>query len=736
MKKNRLILWTQIFFIIILTFSLANASDLLSKKPEEIIWNISALKVTYDDKKGVYIAEHDVTIKGGDTELTADYLEFNNISTDAYAKGNVVLTAGKDRVTCDSLQMNLQSETGTIHNGTLFMQENNFYINGNKIEKIEGDTYKTDRGTITSCSGDVPDWKISARDIKVTIEGYGFAKHATLWAKKVPTLYVPYLIFPAKKKRQTGLLAPRYSSSNRKGFEYEQPLFLAISKNQDATIYLDYMKKRGVKTALEYRYILDAESKGSFFLDYLNDQEIDDGTDQTSDYSFVSTPQRTNTNRYWIRSKLNQKLPLESSLKLDIDIVSDADYLHEFKNGFTGFQETGNYFENNFGRSIDDFDDTTRENRLNLNKTWANKALNIDFNWFDNVIARRQDTIDITLQTLPAIQYTSLNQKISSSPFYYNLDSSFDYFYRKDTTAIFIDGGRIDIHPTFSIPVRLKQYLYIEPSIGLRETAWYAKDFQNSTNKNDVFTHREIFDFHLDLSTKFMKVFNPNSNFADKIQHEITPELRYTYIPDTDQTDLPFFNSIDRINGENTITWFLTQRFTTRKTTENNKNIYYEFAWIKLYQSYDISKKRNNDDEPFSDISFEGEFSFNKYISLNSQLDYSPYAHLFTSNETGITLSDPRGDSFHAEYRYKRDVSKSAFGMLEIVITDGLSVYYSHEQDLFNEHRIESIIGLELTKSCWSLITSYSERPSYSGGENDKTISIFIKLHGIGGFGT
>ncbi len=734
MKKIRPILFIQIILLstllITLTYSVAIASDVLTEKPEKIKWNISALKVTYDDKKGVYIAEHDVTIRGGDTELTADYLEFNNISTDAFAKGNVVLTSAKDSVTCDSLQMNLQSETGTIHNGTLFMQQNNFHIKGNKIEKIEGDTYKTDKGTITSCSGDVPDWKISAQDIEVTIEGYGFAKHATLWAKKVPTLYVPYLIFPAKKKRQTGLLAPRFSSSSKKGFEYEQPLFIAISQNQDATVYLDFMEERGIKTAVEYRYILDNESQGGFFFDYLHDQKIDDGTQRTSDFSIDSTPQRTNKNRYWVRSKLDQQLPLEYSLKLDVDIVSDADYLHEFKEGYTGFQETSSYFTTIFGRSIDDYDDTTRENRLNLNKTWDNKALNIDFKWFDNIIARQNDDDDKTLQTLPSIDFTSSKQKIYSSPFYYSLDSSFDLFYRKNTTDSLINGERIDFHPTFSIPFRIKQYLYIEPYIGLRETAWYAEDFQDSIHRSNKFTHREIFDAHIDLSTKIIKIFNTDNNFAEKIKHEIIPELQYTYIPDVDQTELPSFNSIDRISKENSITWLLTQRFTTRKVFKDNQNTYHEFAWIKLYQSYDINKKRDDDDEPFSDISFEGELYLNKYLSLNSQLDWSPYDHYFTSNETGITLSNLRGDSIHGEYRYKKDKSKSAFGIIKIMITDGLSAYYFHEHDLFNEKRIESKIGFELVRSCWSLLTSYSNTP------NDESISIFIKLHGIGAFGT
>ncbi len=699
--------------------ALAIASDILPEKNKTIKWDISALKVTYDDKRGLYIAEHNVIIKGGDTKLTADYLEFNNISTDVYAQGNIILTSGKDKINCDSLQINLQSETGIIYNGVLFIKENNFHITGDKIEKLAANTYKADKATLTSCSGKNPDWKISAKDIKITIEGYGFAKHATLWAKKVPVIYIPYLIFPAKVKRQTGLLSPRFASSSRKGFEYEQPLFFAIAQNQDATIYSDYMQKRGEKFAAEYRYILDTKSRGIFFLDYLHDSKIDDGTKKTSDYRFDSTPQRTNSNRYWIRSKINQGLPSDFSLKLDIDFVSDADYLHEFKNGFTGFHNTAKYFRQTFGRSIDDYDDTTRETRLNLNKTWDNKAFDINFDWFDNIIARKNNSEDTTLQTLPSIEYTSLKQKIYSSPVYYNINSGFDMFYRKDTNASLSNGKRLDIHPGFSIPYRITPYLFVEPSLGLRETAWYTKDF----------SHREIFDAHLNISTKILKIFNPNSDFADKIKHEIIPELKYTYIPDIDQSDLPYFNEIDRIAEENSLTWLLTQRFTTRKTS-NNKNIYRDFAWIKFYQTYYFNKNNNTIKDTLSDIYFEGELSLNNYLSLGSKLAWSPYGHYFTSNETSITLSDLRGDSLHAEYRYKRKKSKSLIGILQILIIDGLNAYYSHEQDLLHGKRIQSKLGFELKKSCWSLVTSFSDTP------DDKAISILIELHGIGAFGT
>ncbi len=234
----------------------------LPEDPEKIPWHISALSVTYDNKKNLYIAEDEVLITGGKTRLEADYVEFSNETKDAFAQGNVLLIAGDDSVSCNTMKINLTTQKGTINNGTIFIQKNNFYIHGENIRKTGKFTYDMDKGSITSCAGDNPDWKISGKQIKVTIEGYGTARNAVFWAKKVPAAYTPYIMFPVKQKRQSGFLMPRVGKSSRKGYKYNQPFFWAISRNTDATFYADYMSQRGTKLGAEYRYILDNQSKG------------------------------------------------------------------------------------------------------------------------------------------------------------------------------------------------------------------------------------------------------------------------------------------------------------------------------------------------------------------------------------------------------------------------------------------------------------------------------------------
>jgi len=706
----------------------AHAAAEPTEDPEAVSWNISAAKVTYDDEKQLYIAQEDVIITGGNTRLEADYVEFSNKTRDAFAKGNVLLVSGEDTVTCNAMQLNLETETGTIYDGTIFMSENNFYITGNEIKKTGQHTYRSDKGTVTSCPGDDPDWRISGRDIKVTIEGYGLASHATLWLKKAPALYTPFMAFPVKTKRQTGFLVPGISSSDRKGFEYEQPFFWAISRNQDATFYMDHMTDRGTKAGIQYRYVLDEGSRGTVMYDFLNDDKLGDGTEKNSEYSYDDTPDRTNTNRYWFRMKADQELPFDFTGKLDMDVVSDADYLRDFKSGYTGFESTRDYFENTFGRRIDGYDDTTRENRLNMNRTFSSYSLNMDFEYYDNVVKRRDGTEDTTLHRLPSAEFSSVKQRIASSPFLFDFDSSYDYFHRKDTTDSKIRGSRLDVHPTIYMPFRLGRYVRVEPYAGVRETVWYTDEYESPSGGTDDFFTRELYDLNLDLSTMVYKIYTPDNAYAEKIKHEITPEIEYTYLPEEDQENLPKFDKTDTIQRENTIRWVLTNRFISRKQVNGN-NVYNELAWIKLYQTFDINTHKDDKDEPFSDITLEAELRPVKPLVIETESAWSPYSNEITTHESLLKLTDKRGDYLKAEYRYEREEKETLLGTVNIQITRRLSAYYSVEEDLFEKENIENEIGIRMEDECWTLLVAYSETP------DDQEISFLVELHGIGAFG-
>ncbi len=402
--------------------------------PGAVSWNLSAESVIYDRTTDLYIAKTQVIITGGQTRLEADYVEFSNTTKEVSAKGHVKLISGGDVISCNALQVNLATETGLIDQGTVFIQKNHLYIHGEQIRKTGRFTYDAKRGSITSCDGETPDWKITGKDVNVTIEGYGSAKDTVFWARNVPALYSPFLVFPVKTQRQSGLLIPEVSSSDRQGFVYTQPFFWAISPSSDATLYAEFLSDRGVKLGTEFRYVADDHSRGIWQLDYLSDDKIDDGTSATRDYRFESTPQRTNSDRYWLRMKMTRHC-LMIFCQLDVDLVSDPDYLLEFKDGLSGYDSSNQLFAREFGRDLDEYDDKVRSNSLILDRTATRYALAIRALWYDDVAARRAHADDTTLQTLPGIEFSTARRQLGPTGLYYSLDSQLDTFFRQDTVS-------------------------------------------------------------------------------------------------------------------------------------------------------------------------------------------------------------------------------------------------------------------------------------------------------------
>ena len=702
-------------------------------------WHLEADEISYDDKVNQYLARGNVTISKEDKKLTADFIRFDHRAMKAMAVGNVVMTVGNDILIGNSMEMDLDAETGTIYQGTIFLKEQNYYFKGDKLQKTGKDSYTAEKASISTCDDEPPAWKITGRNLKVTLEGYGTVTHAAIYAKRVPVGYMPYFVFPTKRKRQTGFLFPAFESSKRRGFGFNQPFFWAISDSQDATFYLNFMDKRGVKSGGEYRYVLDNFSKGTVMFDSLYDDKIDDGVGNNSeDWGYTDdNVLRPNNDRYWVRARANQQLPLELKARLDLDIVSDQDYLKEFKEGYSGYTRTNFFFTDVFGRGLDDYNDATRKNRLNLNRRWSKYSFNMEALWFDNVVLRRQSDINPTLQKLPFIEFTGSRQKLFFDPLYFNFESEYVNFYRQDGQT----GHRLDLHPRFFLPLRLKNYLTVEPSMSVRETLYYRDSLEGFQQDDDRFDSRELWDAKVEFFSEVFNVFKVNSLGMDRVKHSVRPKLRYSYIPDFDQDDLPGFDDKDRVAKENVLTYSLTQWFTSR-SFKNGGNAskedqddgrsqynYSEFLRFKLENSYDINKELDDAPRPFSDVAAKLDFAPHRYVTLRWDAIYNPYDKEVTQNNIATTIRDPRGDRFFVEYRRTDGSSESLYFDLLVKVTDKLNLYGGYEQNLFTQERIYTSGGASYVAQCWSANLRYVDEVT------DKRFEFSINLYGLGAIG-
>lgn len=709
-------------------------------------WHIVADEVRYDQETDQYFASGNVVITKENLKLSADRVHFKHDTMEVFADGHVMLISGKDILTGERMEMDLNNEVGVVFNGTVFVEQNHFYIRGNRLEKTGKDTYRAERATLTSCDGEKPAWKINARNVKITVEGYGSAKHASLWAKNIPVLYSPYLVFPVKRTRQTGFLTPQFGFSDRKGTEYVQPFFWAIDESTDATFYEHFMDFRGNKLGAEYRYMLSAETKGALMVDTLTDRKVDDGVDTNSEDWGYTDDQflRPNKDRYWFRMKHDQELPAGFTGRLDLDIVSDQDYLQEFKRGYSGYDETKNYFLREYGREIDDYNDPVRLNRLNIFKHWNLYSLNAEAQWYDDVIKRRQEDRNTTLQRLPYVSFNSLRQPLMTQTLLYDLESEYTYFFREDSYT----GHRVDIHPRWYLPLRYKNYFSLEPSVGFRETLWYLDDREDFSDNNKKSFNRELMDAGIDLATDLSRSYALNSKTVDRIKHTIRPQVTYQFIPPTSQDNLPDFDEVDRIEKKSVVTYSLTNTFSLRsglvrkniKETINTVDkddseivettpvyAYRPFCRFKVEQSYDFNETIEG--EPFSPIYARLDLTAGKLLSLYADAQWSTYDSRFLNHNISLRASDNRGDQIFIQHRYDRDRLETFFGDAIIRIHERIGMFTEYERNIRDGKTLLYGVGFLYMASCWSVDIGYTKE------DNDKKYALMVNFYGLGGLG-
>ena len=219
------------FFLFILFLSAVNsagtvfAADPLELSNESEV-KISADEMSYDKTVNAIKAKGNVKLSRGTTVIESGSLTFFEDENRLIAADEVTVTEKEDSISGDEMEYNFEKATARIRGGKIFIEEENYHIEGREIEKTGEKTYRISGAVLTTCDGDSPSWHIRASKVDLEIGEYLYAKHARLYARRVPILYFPVLIAPIKTERQTGLLPPRFGYSSRYGMTYDQPLFL------------------------------------------------------------------------------------------------------------------------------------------------------------------------------------------------------------------------------------------------------------------------------------------------------------------------------------------------------------------------------------------------------------------------------------------------------------------------------------------------------------------------------
>ena len=674
-------------------------------------------------------ASGNALISKGNQSITADFIEYDQISEELYAKGQITITTPDLELKGSELEMSLAENTGSIANGSFVANINentssrfNKELRGTATKIfLEGeDKKKLENAKVTTCDAGQNEWFITSDETIIDqSSGNIKAKHATLTLKGVPIMYSPYVDFSTTSQRKSGWLLPTAGSTTTSGFETSIPYYFNLSPTHDATLTSRYMEKRGLQFDGEFRY-LSKNYKGTSEIQYLNkdrDADID--------------------NRYLL----------------------DIKHQHNFGNGFSGTVEYEKVKSNDNNYFADMSTSIAVTSQVSLRQT-----AHLDYKKTD-------DSSDIK-GSLKVQEFQNLT---SASP--YELKPSFNLSYKKDwedkadqslflqTSADFsydqfdtgnnaakniATGSRIASTPSVSFPMEAS-FGFLKPKM-IANLRHYDLD-DASTSQKSLAIPTVSLDSGLYLDRPFKL---SGYNFTQTLE----PRIFYTYTPYEDQSDIPYFDT--SLNELNTTTIFQENQFsgkdrvmdtnaiTTALTTRVIDDSGYDWMLLTMGQRFYLSDRKVLEEDRYANSSYKGDKSdflvgaqanLTKSLKITSDYEYN-FSEDTTNKFTAAARFRPEpGKVLNASYRMVLNPSSGKYDVKQYLLSgqwplsSGWSALASYNYDIYERQDIESMVGAEYDAGCWSAQMMFHRLQLATSETSTDTFFLMLEIGDLGSFG-
>jgi len=719
-------------------------------------WNLAADRIIGQHGSEYVEAVGSATLVRGLNTLKADFIRYYQSSRWVILRGNVRVLWDGDVLEAEEAEFDLASMQGWLKRGKVFVSKSNIHVQTDYARRYGVSNYRFENAKFTGCEGETPAWSFSAKEGDIDLEGRTKLYHSTFNVMDQPVVYAPFLSLPGNGRRQSGLLTPEISRSSLRGYSVNQPYFWAIDDEHDLTFYENTMTRRGFMQGLEYRHAENSRTKGDWRIDYLNDRMSASALYKENSDLQTDGLSRSNSNRWWLRSKYNGFVVDPAwNFKLDIDMVSDQNYLREFSSGSSGFDSSRQAFLKEFGRDIDVADSLTRTTTAFLSRSWERFGVTGKLAWTQNLAymnGNNTSSKNPTTQSLPEINAFAFKDALGNTPFDFETAGRFNYFWREYGTR----GMRTDLHPILSLPLPIGPFTFI-PTAGLRHTAYTVGGYTNepSTTTTNKTPTRTLVDLGFTGFTEFSRVYklkdttlpalpeNVGKTEWGAIRHSVEPRIEYAYLPvQQSQERLPYFDSLDRLTRQNTITYSLTNVFDRKRTsvvaapgpkgttgtTPAASTDYLDFLRLRVEQSYNRDEAARTEElsiypkRPFSDIMVESAIRPEKFLTLTSKTYYSPYLGRPTEHEHSLTLTKEKlgelrfaHDYLYPVHEYTRDRSNDVQVLTlgaDYYITDKLKLVSNYRMDIAGHSDLEKSVGLNWRDQCYELELRYARKPT------------------------
>jgi len=502
--------------------------------------HITADRIEYFKDTEIYEAEGSVVIVQAQTRLTADKVFIYLLPGLLVATGRAHLTDPTSDLWSERLELNVNTNAGVVTNGRLYVYETNTSVEGRLIQRFSETHFRAKDGSFTNCdakAGEVPAWRFRFKDADLEMGDRVYLRDAWFCVNDRPLVPVPTFSYPLQSARKTGFLVPMVGYDTIFGFHYRHNFFWAMTPSQDLMITPDYLSKRGYGGDLDYRYVLNRQSRGQWLTSFIQDTKLDKA-------------------RALLSGSHTQQVDPTLFIRANANYVTDRTYLSDLS--MSGVQRALPSYETN----------------LNINKRFTTGSLY----FLGQYLQPLQVGGDDTFQRLPEIGHRLGNVTPFGGPVVLGMDTTALHWYRDQGFQL----SRVDVLPGLSTDVlNLGHVVGFLPQVKFRET-YYTRGVDK---EKDV--HRETFWAGLEATSRLARQFR--SAEGRSLFHTIEPRVIYEYVPPTDQSDIPIIDEVDDLPKKNLLTYSVRNRLLSQKGQGGANN------WLDLTiaQSYHLGSTQS-----------------------------------------------------------------------------------------------------------------------------------------------
>ncbi|MGE0639587.1 MAG: LPS-assembly protein LptD [Thermoanaerobaculia bacterium] len=680
-------------------------------------------------------AAGEVEIRYKEITVRAGRLTFHRDSMTVEAEGEVIFDQGPNRIAGERLDFDLVSKTGTFWNATAYVHPD-YYFRGSVIAKTGPIDYSVEDGVFTSCTGDrTPDWSFALSSADVELEGYARIHNARLRVKKLPVFYWPYLVWPAKTERTTGLLVPNIGYSRRRGAYLGLAHYQVFGPSYDNTVYADLFSEGFYGLGDEFRYHPSEGTKGRA-IGYVFRGPVS----QREDGELVGgEPDETAWKLDWEHTA--EKLPFGLRGVIDIEHYSDFELFRDFERGES--QNTRRFIYSN----------------AFLSGNWGVQSATLLLDQRETFLGDGQETV--TQRQLPELDYRLRERKLGDLPLYLSVAGNASFLQAERDGSYDAGYGRFDLQPELKLPLRPATWLSMALTAGGRAT-WWGDTF--STREVDPVTgvaeqrcgdraaeDGEIYcgetltrvyptaTFEM-VGPSFSKIFDHGGDTFAKFKHVIEPRVTYGYLGDFEEQDrVPQFDEIDILRPSNLVEVSLINRLLAKPSDETRGGAF-EILSFELAQAYSLDdqqplQKSRDGQTTSSESSIFAKLRFNpsKAFSLQAQAAYST---LFSGLDSTSISGNARlrradlGLTWFTRYDAERSETTSdqvrlSFGL--DIVPQRLRLDGQINYDIETAEIQQQRYFLNYTSQCWSVRVEAREFTRSQIVERDYRIAITFK---------